>query len=519
MNTPNIIFIILDTLRGDKILSKYKNKNLNPYINNLLKNSIYFKNCIANSPWTLPSHISMFTGLYPTQCRVITKDADKLNNKIPILTEILNELGYYTICFTENAFINKKFGLTRGFDEEIQVWDWNPWIREKYKLSQIMYTLNMINLFIIKRVKFKRFLKVWANFHDRSEKIIKSIIKSLFLKNILFKLKNNTILDLEKLNQKLKIKPNNKPLYLFFNLLTTHDPYIPLKELFKPFNLTFKDFVIIKDILIDPLKCRLDVNIKSKRLNSKKVKVIKKLYDSCVSSCDIVIKKIFFLLKKFDLLETSFVIITSDHGEHLGGHLDHFLWEHSTYLSLYDGVIRVPLLIYNTNFGKRIINNQVQLKDIFHTILHLTGIPPDKNKYLDINKSILHQIDNNSTPKYIFGEFLKSKETIDIIRAHIRTINKNLIPKALNDLYFLRSNKNKYIKYTNNIEEFFDLSTDPYEQINIINDNNKIYRDMKLKTEKILRTISNPEELEDLITEREKDLIKKKIDQFKIKGI
>lgn len=52
MNYPNIIFIVLDTLRVDRVLATYKNKNLTPYIKSLLKNSIYFENCIANSPWT-----------------------------------------------------------------------------------------------------------------------------------------------------------------------------------------------------------------------------------------------------------------------------------------------------------------------------------------------------------------------------------------------------------------------------------------------------------------------------------
>ena len=62
MSPPNIILIVLDTFRADRINSYYKDKNLTPYMVNLLDNSIYFKNCIAVSPWTLPSHISMFTG-------------------------------------------------------------------------------------------------------------------------------------------------------------------------------------------------------------------------------------------------------------------------------------------------------------------------------------------------------------------------------------------------------------------------------------------------------------------------
>ena len=519
MKYQNIVFIVLDTLRADRVLSEYKNKNLTPNINNLLKNSIYFENCIANSPWTLPSHISMFTGLYPTETTLISKKVDRISNKTPLLTEILKDMGYFTVCFSENAFISKIYGLSRGFDEILNVWDWNPWIKEKYKLSQFFKLLNKFNLFLKKKIKSKLFLKIWAYINNRTEKLIKTIIKYLFLKNILFKLKNQTIKDLEKFFQSLKDNINNKPFYLFFNFLTTHDPYIPLKSTFKSFDITIKDFKIIKDIIIDPLKYRLNVDIKSDLFSEKQIKVIKKLYNACVFSSDIVVKKLISNLIKKGLIENTHIIITSDHGEHLCDQLDHYFWEHNTYQSVYESLMRVPLIIYNSNFKKKIIKDQVQLKDLFHTILHLTGIPSSQNKYLDKKKSIMYQINNDSTPKYIFGEYLKSKDVmIELINAHRRTINKNLIPKIFNHIYFIRSNKIKYIKYNAiKIEEFYNLSSDPHEQTNIANENNKNYKNIKIKIENLLENIKNPKKLIEIITEREKDLIKKTLTGLKSK--
>jgi len=517
LNYPNIIFIVLDTLRADRVLDTNKNKNLTPYIKSLLKNSIYFENCIANSPWTLPSHISMFTGLYPTQCRVISDEVDKLSKKIPVLAEILKEVGYYTICFSENVFITKMYGLTRGFDKELQVWDMNPWNQENYKLFQLMKFLKRVDSFIQKRIKSKLILNFWTHILKRSENLIKEIIKRFLLNDILFKLKNKTIDDFEKLSQILQGKKNYKPFFIFFNLLTAHEPYIPFKKFFKSFNITIKDFKKIKNLIIEPLKYRLKINIKSKRLSNQKVRVIKKLYDAGVISSDFVINKLFAILEKLGLIENSYIIITSDHGEHLGDHLDHYLWEHSTYISLYEGVIKVPLLIYNINFKKKIVKNQVQLKDLFHTILHLTGIPDERNKYLDKKKSIIHQIQTNSTPKYIFGEYLNPKETmIDLINSHRRTINRSLIPKIFSDVYFLRSDTHKYIKFKNNkFKEFYNLTTDPHEQINLVSEDNDILNEMKSKMKFVLEIINNPEELKNLITEKEKDLLKSIISSFK----
>ena len=521
MTKPNIIFIILDTLRADRVKSNYSEDLLTPFLNSILPNSIYFENCQSNAPWTLPSHISMFTGLYPTQTTLISQKVDRITNKTPILTEILRDLGYFTCCFTENAFISKTFGLSRGFDKVFSVWDWDPWLREQYFFSRFFIFLNKADLILKKKIKFKIISKLWSHFKDRLENFIKKIIKWLFLKDIVFKLKNDTIKDLKDFNHFLHELPSSKPLYLFFNFLTVHDPYIPLKETFSLFNITFDDFRNINKMIINPLKTRLDIDIKSKYLSNKKAKTIKKLYDACVFSSDIIVKKLFSILNKNKLLNNSYVIITSDHGEHLCDVLDRKLWEHSTYQSVYSSLIRVPLLIYNKNWKGRLVKDQVQLKDLFHTILHLTGVKNTENKFLDLNGSILYQIESNKTPKYIFGEYLKSMEEMtELITVHRKTINKNLIPKIFNHIYFLRSNKFKYIKYNNNkCDEFFDLSADPHECHNLFNEKDENCRKFKLKCESLIEEIKNLKNLRGLITVKEKDSVKRIIRHIKINGI
>ncbi len=79
MNKPNI-FIFFDTLRVDRVFLNYKDENLTPNIKILMKNAIYFKNCIVNSPWTQPSRINMFTGLYSSQYELIKKSCFNVPN-------------------------------------------------------------------------------------------------------------------------------------------------------------------------------------------------------------------------------------------------------------------------------------------------------------------------------------------------------------------------------------------------------------------------------------------------------
>ena len=77
-------------------------------------------------------------------------------------------------------------------------------------------------------------------------------------------------------------------------------------------------------------------------------------------------------------------------------------------------------------------------------------------------------------PRILPARILKIKENIiEIINILERKIKKDLIPRLLSNISFLRSNKYKYIKFYNGIEEFYDLSIDPFEQVNLINENNK----------------------------------------------
>jgi len=517
MNNPNIIFIVLDTLRADRVLSTHKNINLTPFISSLLNNSIYFENCIANSPWTIPSHISMFTVLYQTQNKILSKDAIITSNKIPVLTEILKDMGYYTICFTENPYISSiKYGLSRGFDRIIRRWkqggNWWWWIEKYDEISQFSNYLSIIDSYLEKRIKSKKILKFWRHIKFKLDRLIKRTVKSLFWKDLLFSYKQNTIVDLGRFYQIIKNNINNNPFYLFFNIMATHTPYLPIKEVLESFKINIKDFKTVNDILLYPRKYTRYINWNSKHLSKKKVRIIKKLYDASVFYADLIVNNIISFLKEVGTLKNSYIIITSDHGEHLGDHLDHYLWEHSTLRSVYKSLMRVPLLIYNINFEQKIVKNQVQLKDLFHTILHLAD---NESKNLDIRKSILHQIDTNSTPKYIFGEYIKSNQDYDDLHNHLKTIDRRLIPKIKNDIYFLRSNEHKYIKYNNVDEEFFDLLNDPHEQVNIVNENNQIYKKMKAKMENLLKIIKNPDELKDIITDREKSVIKNIISKIK----
>lgn len=112
MEKPNIIFIVIDTLRKD--YSKELERKLTKY------GFICYDNAIAPSSWTLPSHASMFTGLYPAFHEAHETKKKKLGEVVLqkeelLITNILRDYGYKTYLFSSNPLITPFFGFA-GFD-------------------------------------------------------------------------------------------------------------------------------------------------------------------------------------------------------------------------------------------------------------------------------------------------------------------------------------------------------------------------------------------------------------------
>ncbi len=525
MNKPSIIFIILDTLRSDRVFRKINNFDLTPFMEKIAKNSLFFSNCIANSPWTLPSHSSMFTGLYPSQNVYISGKVDILSDKVPILAEILKKVGYHTIAYTENPWISNSFGLIRGFEkycnnsyseakisensidtENRGLRDYINYLNEKLEFFYEIINVNIIRA-IIKRIIFQL------------NKLVRRIYWKEIIREVLLN-KRDTLRSLHKLFNFIA-KEKTKPIYLFLNLMTVHDPYTPLfKNVFQKLAIDNSSLKQFKDFFTNSRKKKLEINLKGKKPSKNLQNLISKFYDGAVKSIDIILKKLFEQLKKLNLDEDSFIIITSDHGEHLGSERDHYLWEHNTHQSVYDQLLRVPLFIYHHNFKGKHIENQVQLKDLFHTILDIANVSKTAFPSFKPENSILYQIKNNSTPQFIYGEYLKKKKNmLTLIKTFRRHVKKEIYPKIINDIQFIRYKNEKYIKYNSTrIEEYYDLKQDPNEQKNLFK-SSKSKLLIKSKFYQFLKKIQDKDFLEQIVTKKEKDNLKEKISNIKFKKI
>jgi arylsulfatase A-like enzyme len=128
---PNVVVIVIDTTRPDRLPFYGYPKETTPFLNTLAQKSIVFEHAYAGSSWTAPATASIFTGLYPfqhgvvmglaAQLKIIQKDPNFMINRIPESVETMPESfkagGYRTFGISDNPNISQRQGFAQGFDK------------------------------------------------------------------------------------------------------------------------------------------------------------------------------------------------------------------------------------------------------------------------------------------------------------------------------------------------------------------------------------------------------------------
>ncbi|MFC2172080.1 sulfatase [Acidobacteriota bacterium] len=112
---PNVILISIDTLRADHLGCYGYHRQTSPFIDDLAGRGVRFTRTVAPASWTLPSHMSMFTGDYPSR-HGVDKVAEALHHQWDTLADVLREEGYATFAVTEGLLVSAQWGFHNGFD-------------------------------------------------------------------------------------------------------------------------------------------------------------------------------------------------------------------------------------------------------------------------------------------------------------------------------------------------------------------------------------------------------------------
>ena len=132
---PNVVLIVVDTLRADRLTAKHGDIPVMPKLRRIAQQGWWFKNALAHAPWTKPSVVSILTGLYPKTHGVIgsMKLSLKANEEAPPFEgpppgleaagEYFKRNGYATMAVQTNRLLRAVDGYARGFDQYIEAKD------------------------------------------------------------------------------------------------------------------------------------------------------------------------------------------------------------------------------------------------------------------------------------------------------------------------------------------------------------------------------------------------------------
>lgn len=319
---PNVVVILADTLRADRVDMERGGKPLMPNVVRFAAHSWNFRLCRVQATWTKPSMASIFTSLYPGVHRVLfgidgeiggteLPRTDVLPESLETMAEYFKANGYATGIVQTNANVADHFGFAQGFDT----------------------------------YEFRAYPKTHGD-----------------------EVTDYAIRQLDKMS---------RPFFFFAHFMDTHAPYQPPegfvydgealpelteqdRQLLANYNMGYRDRIMF------------EVGITSKRkygnLSKAGEEYVRIKYDASAHFLDRQIGRL------IDHVLTNFpntvVVISSDHGEEL--------WEHGSIghgKTVYEEVTRVPLIVRSPGATARNIDEPVESIDILPTLASLLGLP------------------------------------------------------------------------------------------------------------------------------------------------
>ncbi|MEM3296630.1 MAG: sulfatase-like hydrolase/transferase [Candidatus Micrarchaeaceae archaeon] len=327
MKASNLALIVIDTLRLDEFEKLERRYGMI----GSLGNATFLKNCIAPSPWTLPSHASIFTGLYPSEhgahetSKIKSLDIDRIKLRMPTFVSDLNALGFHTYAISANPYVHPVYGFT----------DFDSFTEESY-FTDIFGSVVEVSS------KLKPLIAKYRNIYGNNVVRISSSILAkepeLLLEALASAAVHTPVAALKKIKAKVldgwpiekggyrilrKIKETHfkTPYFIFVNLMEAHDPYVGKKN---------ADFNWATPFL-------------KEKPSQSKIAAWRKLYSkAALKGYKYAVEIAKNLLDRYG--DNQLIIFTSDHGQALN---EHGFIGHGTVL--YDEVIKVPFAVVSRN--------------------------------------------------------------------------------------------------------------------------------------------------------------------------
>ena len=387
----NLILISIDGLQAKHLHEYGYPLNTTPNLDAFLEKSTLFTNAVSPSSWTVPTHMSIFTSMFPSEHKVVNKFSDfdlktqkgivanlqKLSPNAVTLAQILKQNGYITGGFTGDSGVGAQFGFSQGFDT--------------YYDGEVFGGLDG------------------------------SIPRAI---------------DWLKQNK-------DKPFFLFLHGYDVHGQHEPkggfdYRYVIKPYTGKYTGSKVEQGKLRETGLAGIPLNLSEEDVNFWRA-----IYDEKINRTDLEFKDFIDQVQGMNLMDNTVVIVMSDHGTEFYEH-QRFDHGHTLYGELVDVLFSVHLP--GQKQGQK-IDKLVSTLDILPTALKLLGIQnpvPQQVKGADLTpvfsgKSVAHNVFSETDYRlYTFKRSLTTSDNWKLIltlengNRELYDLNKD--PKELNNL-------------------------------------------------------------------------------------
>ncbi|WP_435320316.1 sulfatase [Haloarchaeobius sp. TZWSO28] len=426
----NVVLLVMDTARASD--TRYVQENLtDSTLAKLAAEGTTYSEVYTNSPWTLPSHTSMFTGTY-TSKHGTHAGHKSYNGQFPTLAEELSAVGYETVGITNNAWVTNEFGLARGFERFRKVWQY---IQTETDLGEIKLTTHGTE-------QIMETAKALLN-GDLIANLLNTFYgQFVYRRSDYGAARTNTLVE-----QWLRNRETDNPFFLFLNYLEPHLDYQPPKEWVQPFlpdNATYKDAMAIPQ---EPWEYIAG----TQSVSDSEFELLQALYRGEIAYLDHQIGVLQALLDQHGEWDDTVFVIVGDHGENIG---DHGLMDHQ--YSVHDTLLHVPLTITGGAFaGGGESDRLVQPLDLYPTIMDIAGVSVPSH----VQGMSIHPDTVNEPRKQVVAEYCSPQPTIERLSEQTG-VSREELSQYDRSLRALRTSDYKLVRDSRDSVELFNMTAD-----------------------------------------------------------
>lgn len=374
---PNVLLLVIDACRADAV-APYADGVRTPNIATLASEGTVFERAISPAPWTLPSVTSLLSGLYPHEHGATSRGFE---SDCPTITRDLTEKGYHSVHLSPKTWIGDWLPQGAGFDTVVEFT--GPRHRYFDKGADVRQLSEGVSRG-----------SEWYTTVGKRAVASSSPLYSL-ANAVAFKLDEATgdiWLDDVRASERAAKAANeqfeavgkeNSPFFMYAHLMDPHLPfYVPepfQTDIRPPGCMTATEEQEYMQTLMDDI---WDVRLGNRQLSDDERTYIQARYQDEVAYVDHVVGRILDSLERHGLADDALVVLTADHGEHLGERTDgRTLLDHQTSIRL--PVLRTPLILrYPGQFESDERDDLVQPHYIAETVRALCGLEYDRTRSL-----------------------------------------------------------------------------------------------------------------------------------------